>query len=137
MQVSAEILAFFETWETGRGWEACAPYCTPDAGFSSQADALAEVTTVRAYADWMTGIIRLMPDGRYDILAAALDEQRSTVAIAAIFHATHTEPGGPVPPTGKSMSSEYCYVLKLEDGKVAHMTKIWNDAHALRQAGWT
>ena len=34
--------AFFEACETGGGWAACERYCAPDAGFSAQADALAD-----------------------------------------------------------------------------------------------
>jgi len=32
---------FFDACETGKGWEACAQFCHPDASFSAQADALA------------------------------------------------------------------------------------------------
>ena len=35
--------AFFEACETGKGWTACQHFCTPDASFSCQADALAEI----------------------------------------------------------------------------------------------
>ena len=38
--------AFFEACETGKGWTACQQFCTPDASFSCQADALAEVKTL-------------------------------------------------------------------------------------------
>ena len=27
---------FFEASEAGKGWQACAPYCKPDASFSAQ-----------------------------------------------------------------------------------------------------
>ena len=136
MSVEADALAFFDACETGKGWAACKQYCTPDASFSAQADALSGVNTLEAYTDWMTGMVALMPNARYEMLAIAVDEQREAIVAAAIFHATHTEEGGPVPPTGKSVSSDYCYVMKLDDGKIAHMTKIWNDGHALRAAGW-
>ena len=38
--------AFFEACETGEGWEACKQFCKPDATFSCQADALADVKTL-------------------------------------------------------------------------------------------
>jgi predicted ester cyclase len=136
MSIKSDALAFFDACETGQGWAACSRYCTPDASFSAQADALSGVATLQAYTDWMTGIVAVMPDARYEMLAFGVDEERNAIAAAAIFHATHTEEGGPVPPTGKSVSSEYCYVIRLEGGKIAHMTKIWNDGHALRAAGW-
>jgi len=30
---------FFDACETGKGWEACSPYCHPQATFSAQAGA--------------------------------------------------------------------------------------------------
>ena len=66
----------------------------------------------------------------------AVDEQRETACGAGVFHATHTDEGGPVPPTGKSVVAEYCYLMKFRDGKVAEMTKIWNDGISMQQLGW-
>jgi steroid delta-isomerase-like uncharacterized protein len=128
--------AFFEACESGKGWEACSVYCAPDATFSAQAEPLAEVFTVAQYTDWMKGIGTLFPDMRYEIKSFAVDEQRQNVAAYAVFYATHTGEGGPVPPTGKSMSSDYVYVMQFADGKIAHLTKIWNSNIALKQAGW-
>ena len=45
--------AFFEACETGQGWDACKAFCHEGATFSCQAEALAETTTLAAYADWM------------------------------------------------------------------------------------
>jgi hypothetical protein len=42
---------FFEACEAGKGWEACKAYCKPDATFFAQAEPLADVRTLQAYAD--------------------------------------------------------------------------------------
>ena len=42
-----------------------------------------------------------------------------------------------MPPTGKSASTDYVYVMDFADGRIRHMTKIWNDGWAVRQLGWT
>ena len=55
---------------------------------------------------------------------------------AAEFHGTQTGEGGPVPPTGKAVVSDYAYVMQFDAGKIKHMTKIWNDVQALRGLGW-
>jgi hypothetical protein len=34
MTMTQTAAAFFDTIETGKGWAACAPFCTPDASFS-------------------------------------------------------------------------------------------------------
>ena len=127
---------FFEACETGQGWDGCKAYCTPDATFSAQAEPLLEVKTLAAYADWMKGVLGPLPDGRYDLKSFAIDEKRRNVSAYAVFHATHTGPGGPVPPTGKSMSTDYVYVMQFGGDKISHMTKIWHSGLALKAVGW-
>jgi predicted ester cyclase len=128
--------AFFDAVDTGQGWEACGAYCHPDATFAAQAEPLAEVQTLADYAEWMKGMMSITPDGRYEIKAFAVDPDRQAVVAYAIFHATHTGEGGPVPPTGKSTSSDYVYVMDFDGDKIRHMTKIWNASWALRELGW-
>ena len=135
MNIEQTARSFFEACETGGGWEACKAYCHEDAGFACQADALAQTRSLAQYADWMKGLLSPIPDGRYELKAFATDAARSTVVAAAVFHGTHTAPG-PVPPTGKSVASDYVYVIQMEAGKIRHMTKVWNDVVALRALGW-
>lgn len=127
---------FFDACETGKGWEGCKEYCHPDATFSAQAEALTGVTTLEGYTDWMKGLFTPVPDGRYDLQAFAVDEERSKVMAFAVFQGTHTEDGGPVPPTSKHVEADYVYVMEFDGAKIRHMTKIWNDAHSLKQLGW-
>lgn len=136
MTHSETAKAFFEACETGAGWEGCKSWCHAGASFSCQADALAETTTLAAYAEWMKGLLTPVPDGRYKLTAFAADWARQTVVATAEFHGTHSGEGGPVAPTGKSVVSDYAYVMHFEGEKISHMTKIWNDQHALRQLGW-
>ena len=128
--------AFFDAVDTGQGWEACSAYCRPDATFAAQAEPLAEIHTLAEYADWMTGMMSITPDGRYEMKSFAVDPDGQTVVAYAVFQATHTGEGGPVPPTGKSTSSDYVYVMEFDGDKIRHMTKIWNAGWALRELGW-
>jgi predicted ester cyclase len=128
--------AFFDAVDRGQGWEACSAYCHPDATFTAQAEPLAEIQTLADYAEWMKGMMAIAPDGRYDMKFFAADPDGQTVAAYAVFHATHTGEGGPVPPTGKSTSSDYVYVMEFDGDKIRHMTKIWNAGWALRELGW-
>lgn len=127
---------FFEACETGKGWDGCKTWCLEGATFSCQADALAQTSTLAAYADWMKGLLGPIPDGHYELKAFAMDAERGTVVAAAVFHGTQTGAGGPVAPTGKAVFSDYVYVISFKGGKISHMTKVWNDAQALRQLGW-
>ncbi len=127
---------FFEACETGKGWDGCKEYCTSGATFSAQAEPLADTKTLQQYTDWMKGLLTFVPDGRYELKSFAIDEERKNVSAYAVFHGTHTGQGGPVPPTGKSTSSDYVYVMEFEGDKIRHMTKIWNAGWAMKEFGW-
>lgn len=127
---------FFAECETGKGWEACKAYCTPNATFVAQAEPLADVKTLQQYADWMKGMIPILPDARYELKSFATDAERNNVSACATFIATHTGPGGPVAPTGKTTRTDYVYVMDFQRDKIRHMTKIWNSGYALKELGW-
>ena len=128
--------AFFDACETGKGWAACAAFCTPDASFSSQAEPLADVKTLRDYAEWMKGLLVFMPDATYEIRSFATDTARGNVCGFGVFSATHSAEGGPCPPTGKHTTADYVYVMDFADGKIRRMTKIWNAGWTMRELGW-
>jgi predicted ester cyclase len=127
---------FFEACETGKGWAGCQAYCTPGASFSAQAEPLASVKTLEAYADWMKGLLTFMPDARYEVKSFATDEARRNVSAYGVFSATHTGEGGPCPPTGKSTTTDYVYVMQFDGDRISHMTKIWNAPWAMKELGW-
>ena len=127
---------FFEACETGKGWAGCEPYCHPGATFAAQTDALAQVTTLEDYTEWMKGLMSILPDGTAEVRSFAVDEKRNNVAAFGVFRGTHTGEGGPVPPTGKAAQADYVYVMDFDGDKIRHMTKIWNDGLTMRQLGW-
>jgi predicted ester cyclase len=94
------------------------------------------VKTLEQYTDWMKGILAVLPDADYEVRSFATDTARNNVAAYGIFRGTHTGQGGPVPPTGKRVSTDYVYVMQFEGGKISHMTKIWNAGMALKEIGW-
>ena len=127
---------FFEACETGKGWDACGAFCAPDATFSSQAEPLAEMRTLEEYANWMRDLFNPLPNAAYDLKAFAVDDERECVTGFAVFSATHTGEGGPVPATGMTAHADYVYVMDFEGDKIKHMTKIWNSGRTLRELGW-
>jgi len=128
---------FFEACETGQGWNECKGYCHADASFSAQTGALAEVSTLAGYCDWMQGMLTPIPDGRYELKFFADDESSQSVAAVAVFHGTHTGEGGPVPATGRKLAADYVYHMVFDGDRIQHMTKVWNDGFSLQQLGWT
>ena len=127
---------FFVACETGKGWDVCKAYCIADATFAAQAEPLADVRSLQQYCDWMKGMFGPMPDGRYELVSFATDEQRRNVSAYAVFLGTHSAQGGPVPPTGKKVATDYVYVMKFDGDKICHLTKIWHSGHAFKALGW-
>jgi len=127
---------FFEACETGKGWETCKMFCDPKATFSSQTGALAEISTLEGYTEWMKNLFTPIPDGHYELKFFSADEADQSVAAVAVFHGTQTGPGGPVEATGNSISADYVYHIVFDGGRIKHMTKIWNDTFSLQQLGW-
>jgi predicted ester cyclase len=128
--------SFFEACETGKGWDACKAYCHPDATFSSQTNALSDISTLEGYCEWMKNLFTPIPDGRYELKFFAADDVDESVTAVAIFHGTQTGPGGPVPPTGNKIAADYVYHMVFDGECIKHMTKIWNDAISMQQLGW-
>ena len=127
---------FFDACETGKGWEGCQEFCHADATFSAQSGAVADITELAGYCEWMKNLLVPIPDGRYELKFMAEDEQRQSVAAFAIFHGTQTGEGGPVPPTGNTIAADYVYHMEFDGDRIKHMTKIWNDTISLQQLGW-
>ena len=133
--ITAIAQQFFDACETGKGWEVCKAYCTPDATFVAQAEPLLDVKTLAAYTDWMKGLLTVLTDGRYEVKSFATDTARNNVAAYGVFTGTHLA-GGPMAPTGKTTVSDYVYVMQFTGDKISHMTKIWHSGLALKELGW-
>lgn len=127
--------AFFAACDTGKGWEGCSVYCTPNATFAAQVDLFADMTTLQQYAEWMKGLLTMLTDGSYEVKSFAADAGRNNVCVYGVFKGTHLA-GGPVPPTGKTTNTDYVYIIQFEGEKISHMTKIWNSGFALKELGW-
>jgi predicted ester cyclase len=128
--------SFFDACETGKGWAVCGNYCTPNATFSAQSEPLLDTKTLEEYTNWMKGLLTVLPDARYEVKSFATDSARNNVAAYGVFHGTHTGEGGPVPPTGRKISTDYVYVMQFDGDRISHMTKIWNAGLALKGLGW-
>lgn len=129
--------SFFDACETGKGWEACRQYCHEGASFSAQADTFAEIETLEGYTEAMKGLIAgPIPDASYELRSFTVDEDQGHVSGFAVFKGTHSGEGGPIPPSGKRVETDYVYVMEFDGDRIRHMTKIWNDGYAMRQLGW-
>lgn len=129
-------VGFVEACDTGLGWAGCARFCQPDATFSAQCDLLAGHDTIEAYADWVRDLLQIIPNARFELKSCGFDAFRQNVTVFSIFSGTHTHDGGPVPPTGRSFEADYVYAIDFRDGRIVHLTKVWNAPWTLRELGW-
>lgn len=136
MTITDSAREFVDACDSGRGWGECAQYCHENASFSVQADALDGISTVEAYVGWAADLLTPVPDAGYELKSLSTDEEGSSVTAYAIFSGTQTGPGPLDPPTGNSIASDYVYVMQFDGDRIRHITKIWNDGHALGQLGW-
>jgi predicted ester cyclase len=136
MSITETAREFFEACETGRGWAECAQYCHDGATFSCQADALAEISALEGYTDWMRDLLTPIPDGSYELKSFSTDDERAVVTSFHLFNRTQTRPRPLDPPTGKSVTADYVYAMEFDGDRIRHMTKIWNDVQSLRELGW-
>jgi predicted ester cyclase len=134
--ITGIAMQFFTACEAGKGWDGCRAYCKPDATFSAQAEPLADVRTLQQYTEWMKGLMTILPDGHYELKSFATDAERGNVSAYGVFRGTHRGQGGPVPPTGKAVRTDYVYVMEFDGDKIRHMTKIWHSGLAMKQLGW-
>lgn len=135
MDVAAQ---FFHACEGLKGSAGCADLVADGATFRAQSEPIAEITSLLDYCDWMKDLGEGPLAGcQYKIINSAFDDSTSTGIFFAVLHATHSGDGGPVEPTGKSVDADYVYAITVnDDGKVSHMTKIWNAPWSLRELGW-
>ena len=134
--ITETALKFFDACDAGQGWQECSQYCHPGASFSAQSEALADVTTLEGYTEWLKGLYGFVTDTSYEVKSFATDTERNSVVAYAVFSGTHTGEGGPCPPTGKSVSTDYVYAMDFDGDKISHMTKIWHSGMAMQELGW-
>ncbi len=129
---------FFEACETPTGWEGCKRFVEENATFQAQCEPCADIVDVEGYCEWMLAFGTITsPEGSYDLHTSSFDEKTNTAIFFGTYHVKHTGEGGPVPATNKETDTHYVYVLKMnEEGKVSHMTKIWNAPWAMKELGW-
>ena len=92
--------AFFEACETGKGWEMCQQFCTPDATFSVQAEPLADVHALEQYTDWMKGLLTILPTAAMSCSRSPPTRSTTTSSHTPCSPAPTPAEGAPVPRPG-------------------------------------
>lgn len=123
--------SFFEHWNE-RDYDRGASLATGDAEFVEVAtderyhgsEGLRE-----EYEKWA----KAFPDGRIEFSKTVASGD--SAVIESTFRGTHTGPLGDVPPTGKSLTFDFCSVVEVRDGKIARVRHYHDTATILQQLG--
>lgn len=124
--------------DNGKDFESVRELLVQDAPFDCQADSMKDMQTVEDYANWMVGVGNTMaPDFSITKHCSAWDDETKTAVHFATFHATNAGDGGPVPPTNKTMDTDYVHCVQMNgEDKVTKMRNVWNDGFEWKQVGW-
>lgn len=119
-------------------WDDVAHLVVEDCPFTCQADAIADVKTLKGWYDWMVNFKdNIAPGCHAEVHGCAWDEANKTALYVATFHGKHTGSGGPVEATNKECATDYVYAVTMNDeNKVCKFHKTWNDGFCLKQFGW-
>jgi len=134
--IETTATSFHHACMTGKGWEACRQYCTPDATFAHEGEMFADIHTLEQYAAFLQSVSTPVPDFRHEVLSVGVDPRQQRVLIHYLIRGTHTGEGLPVPPTGKSFATSCFLALHFEGERIQHAAKVWNDHDMQKQAGW-
>ncbi|WP_205341398.1 hypothetical protein [Denitrificimonas caeni] len=129
---------FFHQCESAKGWESCKQYVADDAEFICQSGTYADVHTVEGYVSKIAEVYyAIFREGTDYVLEDVTHNEKGTIAFFGTSIIKHTGPDGPVAPTGKVAKSHFAYFLSPdENGKVARMIKVYDEAQTRSQLGW-
>ncbi len=93
---------------------------------------MAEIETLAAYTEWLSGALHAFRDGWYEVRSFATDEATATVCAYGVFSARITGQGEP----GKVVHADYVYVMAFDEPAIRHLTKIWNASWTMKEMDW-
>ena len=115
------VRAFFDACDFGKGWDGCKQFCHPDASFETEAETLENIDNLAIYCDWMIDALEMLDnDVKVKVKAIAHDRDTDIVLIYGQIEGTVIIGPEPMP-----MKTDYVYALNFEDGKISHVSKIW------------
>lgn len=92
---------------------------------------------IRSLADFVAlqkNFLQSFPDQHVELQQVFGEGDR--VAVLGTYNATHTGPLGDVPPTGKSLSSPFLGIFRIEGGKIAELWIEWDNLALMAQLGF-
>jgi steroid delta-isomerase-like uncharacterized protein len=104
---------------------------TPD--FVRHSQAGGDIQNLEEYKQYQQKLKATFPD-QYNTINIIIAEG-NYVAGYNTLNATQNGAEGPYPPAGKKMKSEYIWIFRMEDGKIAEIWVEWDNLAVLTQLG--
>lgn len=129
---------FFHACESAKGWDNCKEYVADNAEFICQAETYADVKTVKGYVTKIAEVYdAIFRDGASYELELVTHNDDGVIAFFGTSIVKHTGPGGPVAPNGNTAHIHFAYFITPdENGKVARMIKVYDQAQGCLQLDW-
>lgn len=128
-----ELIRKFVEAINAQDWRALRNVLHPDFRRHSHAAGDAAIEEGEDLVRFLRAEYEIFPDGRETIEDMIAEGDR--VAVRHRFTGTQQGPMGPYPATGKTMSSEYISIYRIQDDRIAEAWAEWDNLSALEQLG--
>jgi steroid delta-isomerase-like uncharacterized protein len=133
LEANKDLIRKFTSATNAGDWEALDKLLTEDFCRHSQATPDVQVNSLEEFKALQESFQATMPDQK--ITLEMLVAEGDKVAVYATYSGTMTGPMGGFAPTGKSASSKFIGIFRIEDGRIAELWVEWDNLAMLGQLG--
>jgi len=130
---SKQLVRDFAAVTNAADWDALGALVTEDFVRHSAATQGPPVTSREQFVELQRGFLKSFPDQR--VTLDRVIAEGDYVAVLATYFGTQTGPMGDMPATGKSVSSPFLAMFRIESGRIAEMWVEWDNLAMLGQLG--
>jgi len=133
LEANKDLIRSFTAATNTGDWEAFDELLTENFCRHSQATPDVQVNSREEFKALQQSFQTTMPDQK--ITLEMLVAEGDKVAVYATYSGTMTGPMGEFPATGKSISSKFMGIFRIEDGQIAELWVEWDNLTMLGQLG--
>ncbi len=127
------VLERFVAALNDRDFDALEALVSPDVRRHSRATPGLSVTSWIELRAFLEQDFTTFPDARQTVLMTVAEDDH--VAARVRLSGTQEGPFGPLPPSGRSVETEFLTILRIADGRIAEMWVEWDNLNILGQLG--
>ena len=128
-----ELVTKFNDFTNAANWEGLEDVVVADFKRHSTASPGEPVTSLAQYVALQEAFLVSFPDQHVSVQMMVAEGDH--VAVRATYAGTQTGQMGEIPPTGKSVSSPFLAIFRIEAGKIAEIWVEWDNLAIMSQLG--